>query len=120
MKGQVIVVFRLVMVRKYGDAPPPSPPLPLMEVIHQESVKAATRLRPNCEPSRTVPTARPASFSSQRHVQAVLFERQEDDVVDVAVTTDTDMLMHPAVGMSENLGILPGGYFAQLLAKRSR
>jgi hypothetical protein len=26
---------------------------------------------------------------------------------------------YPAVGMSENLGILPGGYFAQLLAKRS-
>src|SRR5688572_11793440 len=86
-------------------------PLMMQLISHESYRRQRRRLRPRCEPTSSWP---------QHHNQTVLFERTTDDTPeDNVVQADDGIVTHPAVGMSENLGILPGGYFAKLLAKRS-
>lgn len=54
-----------------------------------------------------------APLSSPQHVSG----NATDPQVDMMIAGEGGIITKPAVGLSENLGILPGGYFAQRLAR---
>lgn len=57
-----------------------------------------------------------APRSSPQHVSG----NATDPRGDMMIAGESGIFTKPAVGLSENLGILPGGYFARRLAKHQR